>query len=96
MSLQFEDQNNLLIRRNMYPEQNLGPIMSFLIRHKLVRGTESANALMILGAVVIFICATGLFILNVVKLSSKPEVKYNISKDVFNKLPQSAQIKLLE
>ncbi len=95
MSLQFEDQNNMLLRRNIYNTPRYGFVTSFLLRHNIIKDEKRINAIMILISITLLVVSIGIFGINIIRANTKPTVKYNISKDIFNKLPESYQIKFL-
>ncbi|MDB5204733.1 MAG: hypothetical protein JWP09_761 [Candidatus Taylorbacteria bacterium] len=94
MSLQFEDQNNLLVRRNTY-QQNYGPIVALLLRFHIAKTEKTANKILFIVSILVFICAATLIVRNVIKANTPVKVKYNLSKEGFNKLPQNVQVKIL-
>lgn len=94
MSLQFEDQNNLLVRRNMYTK-NYGPIVTLLFKYHIAKNEKTANRILLFVSVIIFICAGIIVTQNIIKANTPVKVKYNLSKEVFNKLPQKVQVKIL-
>ncbi len=94
MPLQFEDQNNLLVRRNTH-EQNYGPIVTLLLKFHIAKTEKTANKILLIVSMLIFICVAILIVRNVIKANTPVKVKYNLSKEAFNKLPQNVQVKIL-
>lgn len=94
MSLEFEDQSNIMTRRNQYAPQ-FGFITNFLFRHHIVKTEKRANQLMIVMSLVILICAITLGVINVVKLNSAPKVTYIFTQEVLNSLPQNIQAEII-
>lgn len=94
MSLQFEDQNNLLIRRNMYTE-HYGPIVTFLLKYRIANNEKNANRILLTIAIIILLVAGVIIARQMIKSNAPVKVKYNLSKEVFNRLPQNVQLKII-
>jgi len=94
MGIEFEDQNNLIIGNNPY-NQEYGYITKLMFKFHFARTQKEANALMSIIAGLLFVVAVSIFVYVIIKSNTQTTVKYNISKEVFNKLPENIQIKIL-
>lgn len=65
------------------------------MKHKIIKDEKKATAIMILISIALLVVSLGIFGVNIIRANTKPTVKYNISKDIFDKLPESYQIKFL-
>jgi hypothetical protein len=77
MSLQFEDQSNILLRRNMYTAPRPGFMANLLLQRGFVKDEKSANQVMLIVSILILLVAITLITINMIKANTTLDVKYS-------------------
>lgn len=91
-NVQFEEENNYNINNNMnIVNKNDGGFVPYLVRKGIFKNEKSASTALLIVSILFLLLS---ILLLIKELSPERNIKYNISKDVLERLPIQIQEKI--